>query len=75
MNSTIIVIPLKRKGTEWQGALVLNNVFDEALIGEKLIGLVGRALAAPMNVDYPDGTDIVINVTIKVPDGSKSPVQ
>ena len=71
-----MALAAKRMGTGWEGALIAEQKFQRALVNEKLEDLVLRGLAPLLANNYPEGTDIVIDVFIDEPkqqDGRTEP--
>lgn len=62
---TNIVLASKRRGGEWRAALIVDGEFQDALVNPSLADLVADSLAGALAVEYPDGVEVAINVTIR----------
>lgn len=57
---------------KWEAALVAENKFQRALLGEKLEDVVLRGLLAVLETPHPDGTIVTIDVLAE-PEGANGP--
>jgi hypothetical protein len=62
---TNIVVASKRRNGEWRGALIVDGEFQDALVNPSLADLVADSLAGVLAVEYPDGFEVALNVTIR----------
>ncbi len=68
--SQTVVVARKRQG-EWRGAVIVDNVFQDAFTAPDLYALLQLIPIAPFErQSAPEGTQVSINVTI-TPDAEK----
>jgi hypothetical protein len=62
-----IVIAAKRRNGQWRAAHIVDGVFSDAAISDALSDVVAGGIADVLTTDYPNGTDVAINVTVSTP--------
>lgn len=65
-----IVVTAKRKG-DWRGALIVDSVFQDALVSEDPVIMVEDAIVEFLEQDLPEGSTFSINLVIQ-PAGEKT---
>lgn len=58
-----MTIAAKKIGDKWEGALVADNRFQHALVGDKLEDILLRGIVALSAVDQPDGVNVLVEIT------------
>lgn len=67
-----LTVAAKRIGDKWEGALVVDNKFQRALVSDTLDDVVLRGLAVLFTIPRPEGTDVVVEALVEEPaDGSR----
>lgn len=69
-----LTLAAKRVGDKWEGALVVDNKFQRALVADKLDEVLLRGLAGTLAVNRPEGTDVVLELVVETP-GEPAPAQ
>lgn len=64
MNSERITIGMKKIGKQWHGALIVDDIFQKAMIEDLLEQVLLKSLVLG---ERPEGTNVTVNVTIQVP--------
>lgn len=60
-----LMVAAKRIGDKWEGAVVVDNKFQRAIVTDKLEGIVLRGVASLLMNNYPEGTDVLVDVTVE----------
>lgn len=60
-----LTVAAKQIGANWEGALIVDNKFQRAMVDPKLETLVLRGLTPMLMVAHAEGTEITINITIE----------
>lgn len=60
-----VIVSVRRKGTEWRGALIVDNRVEDALVGENVAEMIVDALAPTFLPAYPDGQQIEVIVNVQ----------
>lgn len=64
----VLTVPIKRVNGEWRAAVVLDNVFKDAMISTNLSTIIGTAISAiVMDPSYEDGTEVTVTVSVSRP--------
>lgn len=60
-----LVVVAKFRKSEWRGAVIADNSFQDILVEKNLNQLVFSALADTLGAEYADGQEIVVEVVVK----------
>ncbi len=66
-----ITMATKRRGNEWRGALIIDNEFQDAVIGPSLPEMVANAIGPILVQEFPEGQEIAVTIVIRPTKGSE----
>jgi hypothetical protein len=69
-----LTVAAKKIGDKWEGALVSEGKFQRAIVTDDgLDEVVLRGLFALLSLNYPEGTNVVIEAVVETPGNPGTP--